>query len=71
MFSVSLNIFFEIIEKNRMLGDFYIPRLSNDMKIAVQKNHLGGQILYRSLDPVKTFIQGIRGITPVPQQDYL
>jgi len=23
-----------------MLGDFYIPRLSNDMKIAVQKNHL-------------------------------
>ena len=23
------------------------------MKIAVQKNHLRGQILYRSLDPVK------------------
>jgi len=27
--------------------------LSNDMKIAVQKNHLGGQILYRSVDPAK------------------
>ena len=32
-----------------MLADFYIPRLSNDMKIAVQKNHLESQILYRSL----------------------
>ena len=30
-----------------MLADFYIPRLSNDMKLAVQKNHLGGQILYK------------------------
>ena len=36
-----------------MLTDFYVPRLSNDMKIAVQKNHLRGQILYRSPDPVK------------------
>jgi len=27
-----------------MLADFYIPRLSNDIKIAVQKNNLGGQI---------------------------
>jgi len=27
--------------KNRMLADFYIPRLSNDRKIAVQKNYLG------------------------------
>jgi len=25
-----------------MLADFYITMLSNDMKIAVQKNHLGG-----------------------------
>ena len=32
-----------------MLADFYIPRLSNDMKIAVQKNHLVGQTLYRTL----------------------
>ena len=24
-----------------MFPDFYIPRLSNDMKIAVKKNHLG------------------------------
>ena len=27
--------------------------LSNDMKIAVLTNNLGGQIWYRSLDPVK------------------
>ena len=32
-----------------MFADFYITRLSNDMTIAVQKNHLMGQILYRSL----------------------
>ena len=36
-----------------MLADFYISRLSNDMKIAVQQNHLGGAILYRSFDPSK------------------
>ena len=36
-----------------MLADFYIPRLSNDMKIAVQKNYLVGQILNRSLVPSK------------------
>ena len=36
-----------------MLADFYITSLSNDMKIAVQKNPLGGQILYRSLVPPK------------------
>ena len=36
-----------------MLKDFYIPRLSNDMKITVQKNNLRGQIWYRSLDHVK------------------
>ena len=36
-----------------MLADFYIPRLQNAMKIDVQKNHLGGQILYRSLDASK------------------
>ena len=37
-----------------MLADFYIPGLSNDMKITVQKNHLEVQILYRSLVPKKT-----------------
>ena len=37
-----------------MLADFYIPRLSNDMKIAVQKNHLGAQILYSSFSLLKT-----------------
>ena len=36
-----------------MLADFYFPRLLNDMKIAVQKNHLRGQILYRSMDLLK------------------
>jgi len=36
-------IFCLIILTNRMLTDFYIPRLSNDMKIAVQKNNLGGK----------------------------
>jgi len=36
-----------------MFANIYIPRLSNDMKIEVQKNHLEGQILYSSLDPYK------------------
>ena len=35
-----------------MLADFYIPRLSNDMKLAVQKTFMV-HILYRSLDPSK------------------
>ena len=48
-----LKYFCPIIEKKRMLADFYIPRLSYDMKTAVQKNHLGGQILYRNPDRVK------------------
>jgi len=45
-----------------MLPDFYIPRLLNDMyvfmymKIALQENHLGGQILYRSLVVLKIFL---------------
>jgi len=36
-----------------MLPDFYITKLSNYMKIAVQKNNLVGQILYKSLVPIK------------------
>ena len=36
-----------------MLANFYIPRLLNDMKIAVQKSHLGGEIFYRTLNPSK------------------
>jgi len=36
-----------------MLADFYIPTLSNDMKIVVHKNNLVGQILYISLVPSK------------------
>ena len=45
-----------------MLANFYIPRVSNDMQIAVQKKHLRGQILYRSLDPIKKR----RRLNPVP-----
>ena len=51
--NVTLNI---VLLKNRMLADFYIPRLSNDMNIALHKNNLGGQVWYRSLDPVKNGI---------------
>jgi len=29
-----------------MLADFYIPKVSIDMKTLVQKNHLRGQIVY-------------------------
>jgi len=36
-----------------MLADFDIPTVSNDRKIAVQKNNLVGQILYRSFVPSK------------------
>jgi len=36
-----------------MFGYFYIPRPLNDMKFVVWKNHLGGEILYKSPDPVK------------------
>ena len=46
-----------------MLAHFYILRLSNDMKLAVPKNHLGRQILYRNLDPAKkrrqTYFQAV------------
>jgi len=54
IFNVSVNIFLlNNLKKSRTLADFYIPKLSNDMKIAVHTNNLGGQIWYRSLDPVK------------------
>ena len=36
-----------------MFAYFYIPRLSNDMKLAVHKNHLGGQMLYRRFEHSK------------------
>ena len=40
-----------------MMGEFYIPQgFKNDMNLAVQKNHLGGQILNRSPDPPKNRI---------------
>ena len=40
-FNVPLDIFLFNYWKNRMLADFYIYRLSNDMQIAFQKNYLG------------------------------
>jgi len=43
-----------------MVADFYIPRLLNDMMIAVQKNYLGGQILYRNVDPSKNGIISLK-----------
>jgi len=36
-----------------MLADFYMTKVYNDMPYAVQKNHLGAQILYRTPNPVK------------------
>jgi len=36
-----------------MFANFCIPRLSNNMKIAVEKNHLGCHILYRSPNRAK------------------
>ena len=36
-----------------MLAEFYIHRLSNYMKFAVQKNPLGREIVHRSLGPSK------------------
>ena len=40
-------------EKNRMLADFYIPRLSNNMNIAEQKNHLGVNCCTENVGPSK------------------
>ena len=41
-----------------MLADFYISRLSNDMTITVEKNHLGRKSLYRNPNPDKKRRQG-------------
>jgi len=41
---MALNIF-SIIKKRSNAHTFYIPRLSNDMKMAIQKNHLAGKTL--------------------------
>jgi len=54
-----------------MLADFYIPRLSNDVKTAVQKNNLVGQIWYRSLEPVKKTASKLRRIIIDPCIDIL
>jgi len=51
-----------------MLAGLYFPRLSSessecltsDIRIAVQKNNLWAQTFYRSLDPVKRRLNGIR-----------
>ena len=39
------HIFCAIRLKNRMLADVYIPRVSNDMKIAVPKKSFKNQLL--------------------------
>jgi len=63
IFNVPLKIFCSIIEKNRMLADFYIPTISNNMTIAVQKNHLVGQFW--------SFLKnGILGIYREPDRRY-
>jgi len=47
-----------------MLADFYLTRDSNDMKMAVQKNYLGGQfftevktVLYKTASLLQNFIE--------------
>ena len=50
MFNVNNLEFFFWAEKLECLQ---IYKLLADMKLVVWKNHLGGQILYRSLDPSK------------------
>ena len=68
--NVSLSIFLFNNYKTRMDADFYITRLSSDMKIAVGKNHLGGQILHRSLDPRNNLEQSCRPLycTGIPRK---
>jgi len=46
-----------------MLAAFYIPSISNDIKIAVYKNYLGGEIVYRSFDR-KTKISPLEKFSP-------
>ena len=41
-----------------MLADFYIPRRSNDMKFAVQKNDLRGQ--FCTDNSVKKGVKGLK-----------
>jgi len=48
-----LTYFCSIIKKNRLLADYYILMISNYTKIAVHKNHLVRQSLYRTLVPSK------------------
>jgi len=43
-----------------MLADFYIPKLSNNIKIVVEKNHLGGQILDPSKNDLKIQISFVK-----------
>jgi len=49
MFSIIDEIGFYIKHGPCYMEFELVPRLTNDMKIGVQKNHLEGQILYRSL----------------------
>jgi len=58
MFNGTLNVTYfcsitRRTSRTRMLADFAVSTLSNDMKLAVQKNQLGCQIFYRNSDPLK------------------
>jgi len=50
--------FYSLIEKIECSQIFFIHRRSNDIKIAVQKKYLRGQLLYRSPGPVKNGVNG-------------
>ena len=56
-YSGLFNSNFSMMKKKPILADFQIPTLLNDIKIWYQtrrfKNHLRGEILYRSLDTFK------------------
>ena len=55
-----------------MVADFYIPGFSNDIKNAVQKNHLGGQILYPSKNEVyKCFLKHLFFLSEIEDKDKL
>jgi len=56
-------VFLEFIFGNffwKFFLEYFFPRPSNDTKFAVQKNHLGGQILSRSLNPSKNDLKFLK-----------
>ena len=47
-----------------MLAHFYIPMISNDMKIPVQRNYLGGIIVYKVCTHLKKRRHGYICVCP-------